>query len=78
MAKRITKTYDQEFKSQAVKLTQEIGGHKAAEELGVPSETIYAWVKAFKEDRLDAKTAVLIHQVMLYPLMKSLSSLGIK
>ena len=36
MAKRITKTYDQEFKSQAVKLAQEIGGHKAAEELGVP------------------------------------------
>ena len=58
MAKRITKTYDQEFKSQAVKLAQEIGGHKAAEELGVPSGTIYAWVKAFKEGRLEAKTAV--------------------
>lgn len=57
MAKRITKTYDQEFKSQAVKLAQEIGGHKAAEELGVPSGTIYAWVKAFKEGRLDAKEA---------------------
>ncbi len=42
MAKRITKTYDQEFKSQAVKLAQEIGGHKAAEEVGVPSGTIYA------------------------------------
>ncbi|MDQ0204132.1 transposase-like protein, partial [Pectinatus haikarae] len=26
MAKRIIKTYDQEFKSQAVKLAQEIGG----------------------------------------------------
>ena len=58
MAKRITKTYDQEFKSQAVKLAQEIGGHKAAEELGVPSGTIYAWVKAFKEGRLEAKAAV--------------------
>ena len=58
MAKRITKTYDQEFKSQAVKLAQEIGGYKAAEELGVPSGTIYAWVKAFKEGRLEAKTAV--------------------
>ncbi|WP_427112052.1 hypothetical protein [Megasphaera sueciensis] len=34
MAKRIIKTYDQEFKSQAVKLAQEIGGHKAATELG--------------------------------------------
>ena len=27
--KRITKSYDQEFKAQAVKLAQEIGGHKA-------------------------------------------------
>lgn len=58
MAKRITKTYDQEFKSQAVKLAQEIGGHKAAEELGVPSGTIYAWVKAFKEGRLESRTAI--------------------
>lgn len=58
MAKRTTKTYDQEFKSQAVKLAQEIGGHKAADELGIPSGTIYAWVKAFKEGRLDARQAV--------------------
>ena len=58
MTKRITKAYDQEFKSQAVKLAQEIGGHKAAEELGVPSGTIYAWIKAFKEGRLEAETAV--------------------
>ena len=58
MAKRITKTYDQEFKSQAVKLAQEIGGHKAADELGIPSGTIYAWIKAFKEGRLKAKEAV--------------------
>ena len=28
------KTYDSEFKTQAVKLAQEIGGHKAAKELG--------------------------------------------
>ena len=39
--KRITKSYDQEFKSQAVKLAQEIGGHKAATELGIPSGTIW-------------------------------------
>lgn len=58
MAKRTTKTYDQEFKSQAVKLAHEIGGHKAADELGIPSGTIYAWVKAFKEGRLDARQAV--------------------
>lgn len=55
MAKRIIKTYDQEFKSQAVKLAQEIGGHKAATELGLPDSTIYTWVKAFKEGRLESK-----------------------
>ena len=42
--KRIIKSYDQEFKSQAVKLAQEIGGHKAATELGIPSGTIYSWI----------------------------------
>lgn len=56
--KRITKSYNQEFKSQAVKLAQGIGGHKTTDELGVPSGTIYAWIKAFKEGRLDAKEAV--------------------
>ena len=35
-AKRTQKSYDNEFKAQAVKLAQEIGGHKAAKELGVP------------------------------------------
>ena len=58
MAKGITKTYDQEFKSQAIKLAQEIGGHKAADELGIPCGTIYAWMKAFKEGRLEAKEAI--------------------
>ena len=58
MAKRIMKTHDQEFKSQAVKLAQEVGGHKVASELGLPTGTIYTWIKAFKEGRLDAKEAV--------------------
>ena len=55
--KRITKSYNQEFKSQAVKLTQEIGGHKADTELGIPSGTLYTWIKAFKEGRLAGKEA---------------------
>ena len=56
--KRIQKSYDNEFKAQAVKLAQEIGGHKAAKELGVPDGTIYCWIKAFKEGRLSANEAV--------------------
>ena len=50
-SRRITKSYEQEFKIQAVKLAQEIGGYKAADELGVSSGTIYAWIKACKEGR---------------------------
>lgn len=34
------RSYDNEFKAQAVKLAQEIGGHKAAKELGVPDGTV--------------------------------------
>ena len=35
------KSYDNEFKAQAVKLAQEIGAHKAANELGIPKSTMY-------------------------------------
>lgn len=42
-----------EFKIQAVKLAKEIGGAKAATELGIPKNTMYAWTKASREGRLD-------------------------
>ncbi len=38
-AKRIQKSYDNEYKAQAVKLAREIGGHKVAKELGIPKGT---------------------------------------
>ena len=56
--KRKTKTYDNEYKAQAVKLAQEIGAAKAAKELGVPEGTVYGWIKAFKEGRLSATDAI--------------------
>ena len=65
------KSYDNEFKAQAVKLAQEIGGHKAAQELGIPKGTMYTWIKAFKEGRLSANEAVHTPR-MLYPLTMSL------
>ena len=34
--------YDMEYKIQAVKLAKEIGGAKAATELGIPENTLYA------------------------------------
>lgn len=51
---RNQRTYDNEYKAQAVKLAQEIGGHKAARELDIPDGTIYCWIKAFKKGRLKA------------------------
>ena len=47
------KIYDKEYKVQAVKLGREIGFSKAAEELGIPTDTIYGWNKAAKAGRLD-------------------------
>ena len=52
MAKKQRK-YDMEYKIQAVKLAKEIGGAKAATELGIPENTLYAWMKAAREGRLD-------------------------
>ena len=54
---RNQRTYDNEYKAQAVKLAQGIGGAKAAKELGIPDGTIYCWVKAFKEGRFSSSEA---------------------
>ncbi len=47
------KKYDREYKIQAVKLSKEIGGAKAAAELGIPVDTLYGWQRAVREGRLD-------------------------
>lgn len=54
---RNQRTYDNEYKAQAVKLAQEIGGAKAAAELGIPDGTIYCWIKALKEGRFSSNEA---------------------
>ena len=38
---RTQRKYDQEYKIKAVKLAKEIGGAKAAKELGIPEGTIH-------------------------------------
>ena len=48
------RNYAKEYKEQAVKLAKEIGVEKAARELGVPKGTLYGWMKAVREWRLDA------------------------
>ena len=46
-------SYDHEYKVQAVKLAKEIGGAKAAKELGIPEGTIHTWLKAVRAGKLD-------------------------
>ena len=53
-----SKKYDQEYKSQAVKLAQELGSARAAEELGIPKNTMYGWMRAVRQGRLDAGSGV--------------------
>ncbi len=47
------KSYDKEYKIQAVKLGREIGLSKAARELGINTDTLYSWNKAAREGKLD-------------------------
>ena len=50
---RSQRTYDHEYKVQAVKLAKEIGGAKVAKELGIPEGTIHTWLKAVRAGKLD-------------------------
>ena len=50
---RTQRKYDHEYKVQAVKLAREIGGAKAAKELGIPEGTIHTWLKAVRAGKLD-------------------------
>lgn len=50
---RHQRKYDPEYKVQAVKLAREIGGAKAAKELGVPEGTIHTWLKVARVGYLD-------------------------
>lgn len=52
------RSYDNEYRAQAVKLAQEIDGNKTATELGILDVTVYYLIKAFKDGRLKAESAV--------------------
>ncbi len=49
----MARKYDHGYKVQAVKLAKEIGGAKAAKELGIPEGTIHTWLKAVRAGKLD-------------------------
>ena len=49
-----TKKYDREYKEQAVKLAHDLGSPKeAAEQLGIPRDTLYGWIKKWRDGYLD-------------------------
>ena len=50
---RSQRKYDHEYKVQAVKFAREIGGAKAAKELGVPEGTIHTWLKVARSGGMD-------------------------
>ena len=45
--------YDNEYKVQAIKLAEKIGQSKAAEELGIPKNTLYGWVREARQAYID-------------------------
>ena len=47
------RVYNKEYKVQEVKLAHEIGSTKAANELGIPINTLYGWMRAQRLGRLD-------------------------
>ena len=46
-------TYSKEFKAEAIRLSDEIGVKKAAEQLGIPYFTLADWRSGRKEKRRD-------------------------
>lgn len=55
---KVARKYDHEYKVQAVKLAKEIGGTKAAKELGIPEGTIHTWLKAVRAGKLVGKVPI--------------------
>lgn len=49
----MARKYNHEYKVQAIKLANEIGGAKAATELGVPEGMIHTWLKTIGTGKLD-------------------------
>ncbi len=47
------RTYTEEFKAQAIKLAKEVGSKRAAEELGIPKNTLGTWLHKAKTGEVD-------------------------
>jgi len=52
MPQKIQRSYTAEYRINAVNLAKEIGGSAAAQELKVPTDTLYAWISKSKRGTL--------------------------
>ena len=50
------RTYDPNFKIEALKLVDQIGSSKAAKELNIPLATLYTWMKKAKSGEISGVT----------------------
>lgn len=51
------RTYSEEYKKEAVKLSKEIGANKASEELNIPYGTLYDWIKKERKGMIETGEA---------------------
>jgi len=50
----VNRQYTDEFKIEAVRLGESIGGNKAAKRLGIPESSLWNWMKRSRSDKLKA------------------------
>ena len=49
----MSRKYTREYKLEAIKLAREIGTKRAYEELQIPKDTLYGWIKAANRGEID-------------------------
>ena len=59
-----SRKYDREYKVQAVKLAEEVGTRKAAQDLGIPRGTLEGWVRKAREAEKAAGKKSSMEEVM--------------
>ena len=48
--------YTSEFKVEAVRLAESVGGNEAAKRLGIPDSSLWNWVRLHRTGKLDGKS----------------------
>ncbi len=51
--------YTREFKVEAVRLAESVGGNEAAKRLGIPDSSLWNWVRLHRAGKLEGKSGTL-------------------